>query len=113
MTDYSEEVMNLISKHKYNGFEWWKSIKLLSFEANLTDEEMKEELSGCRDLHFIEKQKRNGEIRYTLYFVYGRRSGRFYVITFRSKIRVITVHQMGSKTLNKYFRRRFKKNENI
>jgi len=50
----------------------------------------------------IEKQERNGEIRYALYFVYSGKKGRVYVLTFKEKIRVITIYPLGRKTLSKY-----------
>ena len=108
--DYSNEVIALIEDFKDRGFEWGKDLKLLCFQSNLSKTEMIQEILNHKNLYFTQKQDHDEEIRYTLYFVYNKSRCRFYVITFRSKIRVITVHVIGRRTLRRYFKKRFKKN---
>ncbi len=107
--DYSKEVKVKINEFKEKGFEFGKSEKYLSHRAGISFKEMEAELENCKDLVFADRRDAGGEVRYTLYFVYNKRKGRAYAITFRGKIRVITAFPLGRKTLNKYNRQRFKK----
>jgi len=107
--DYSNEVKTLLNSFKERGFEFGKPMKLLNFKSGLFENEMKEELFNFDYLVFTEKQDRSKEIRYALYFVYNKRKGRVFVITFRNKIRIITIYPLGQKTLKKYYKRKFKK----
>ena len=113
LKDYSKEVKKLIKEFSKKGFEFGKPIKLLSFENNLTEEEMKEEILNCKDLEFTAKQSIRGEIRYALYFVYSNSRGRVYVLTFRDRIRVITIFPLGRTTLRKYQRKKFKNDKSL
>ncbi len=109
--DFSSEVKKWIADFKERGFEFGKSEAYLKHRIRIGFEEMKFEISECNKLVFTGKREINGEIRYTLYFVYSKKKGRAYALTFRNKIRVITAFPLGKRTLNKYFRQRFKKSE--
>jgi len=107
--DYSSELKKKINKYIKNhfSFEYGKSQQYLSHRIGLSIEEIESELKNCKNLVFTYKRETNGEIRYTLYFIYSKHSGRVYVLTFRDKIRVITAFPLGRRTLKKYFRRKF------
>jgi uncharacterized DUF497 family protein len=109
MKDYSEELRGLIQEYKDNGFEYGKPKSYLEFRNGCSIEEMEKELIKLNDLKFTEKQIKEGEKRYKVYYVYTKRRGRVYVLTFRKKIRIITIYPLGPGTLNKYNRARFKK----
>lgn len=109
--DYSKEAKDKIDKLKKEGFEFGKSEKYLTHRVGISFKEMQKELEDCKDLVFTDKHKINGEIRYTLYFIYSKRKGRAYAITFRDKIRVITAFPLGRRTLNRYNKQRFKKSK--
>lgn len=108
MNDYSEEVKRLIKEFKEKGFEYGKPKDYLEFRNGCSIEDLEKELLEQKDLKFTERQIREGEKRYKLYYVYNKRKGRVYVITFRSKIRIITIYTLGPGTLNKYNKTRFK-----
>ncbi|MCK5624316.1 hypothetical protein KAI04_00560 [Candidatus Pacearchaeota archaeon] len=64
--------------------------------------EIKKELLNCNSLKVANKEKISGETRYTLYFIYTRRKGTRYTITFRGeKIRLITTIPLGKKSIQK------------
>ena len=107
--DYSSYVKDKINELYSLGIDYGKSKKLLSFKGNINEEDIKKELLNFQYLTFTEKQIRNGEVRYVLYFVYSKKRGRVFVITFRDKIRLITIYPLGKTTLQKYFQKRFKK----
>lgn len=107
--NYSKEVKNLLNKFITKGFEFGKPIRLLSFKSGLTKQEIIKEIFNFDYLGFTEKQNIADEIRYVLYFVYSRKRGRAFVITFRRKIRIITIFTLGSHTLRKYYKKKFKK----
>ena len=107
--DHSNEARDLLNSFKRKGFEFGKPMKLLTFKSNLEEEEIKREIFNFDYLVFTDKQNRSKEIRYVLYFVYDKKKGRVFVITFRDKIRVITIYSLGQKSLKKYYKRKFKK----
>lgn len=109
--DYSEEIKERIAELKEKGFEFGKSQEYLKHRVGASFEEMQRELESCDKLIFTDRREVDGEVRYTLYFVYNKRKGRVYAITFRDKIRVITVFPLGRRTLNKYYKQRFKKSK--
>ena len=109
MKDYSKEIKELIEKYKEKEFEYGKPIDFLLSRIKASKKEVEEEIINCKDLKFVEKQERKGEVRYVLYFVYSRSNGRAYVITFTNKIIIITIYPLGRKTLKKYRKGRFKK----
>lgn len=109
MRDSSEEVQNLIEDYKNSGFEYGKSLDYLEWRLGCSKEEMEKQILAMKDLVFTQKQKREEETRYKLYYVYNKRKGRAYIITFRDKIRVVTAFPLGPHTLNKYHKTRFKK----
>ena len=110
--DYSEEVKKILNDFVKKGFEFGKPLKLLSFKSGLTEEEIKKEIYNFDYLIFTDKQ--NGdEIRYALYFVYNKKKGRVFVITFRDKVRIITIYPLGQNSLKKYHKRKFKKDNSL
>ena len=74
--------------------------KKLAFQALKLAEEI---------LEFVEKQFREEEARYALYFIYSGARGRVYVLRFTDKIRIVTVYPLGRTTLKNYNRGKFKK----
>ncbi len=112
--DCSKEVKKLLSNFKQKGIEFGKPIKLLSFKSGgLTEEQIEEELFNFDFLKLSYKQNRNDEARYILYFVYTKKFGRAFVITFREKIRIITIFPLGKHTLKKYYKNKFKKEKEV
>lgn len=112
--NYSEEIKTLLNKFISIGFEFGKPIKLLSFKSGgLTEEQIKKELFNFDFLEFSHKQNREGEIRYVLYFIYTKKKGRAFVITFREKIRIVTIFPLGYHTLKKYYRNKFKREKEL
>jgi len=108
--NYSDEVKILISKHSSKGFEFGKPTNYLFYRnKGLTAEMVFKELKTGENLKYTKKENVEEEIRYTLYFVHKRSKGRAYCITFREKIRIITIFPLGRRTLNKYNKKRFKK----
>ncbi|MBS3092259.1 hypothetical protein J4466_02460 [Candidatus Pacearchaeota archaeon] len=110
MENYSMEVKEKIKEYKNKGFEFGKSERYLSHRISLSIKEVEDELNECKRLGYTHKKKVDGEIRYTLYFIYNKNHGRAYVLTFRDKIRIITAFPLGRKTLKKYFKRFINKN---
>lgn len=101
--DYSNEVRDLIQKHKKGDISFGKSLNFLLSRIKLNQEEVEEEIFNCNNLVFTEKQIRNEEIRFALYFVYSRKRGRKYILTFKeNKLKIITAFPLGRKTLKKY-----------
>jgi hypothetical protein len=101
--DYSNEVKEIIQQHDKGDVEYGKDLNFLVHRLKASKEEIDEEILKCDNLAFTEKQMRVNEIRYALFFVYSKRKGRKYVITFReSKLRIITIFPLGKKTLRKY-----------
>lgn len=107
--DYSEELKNLIKKYKKEDIEYGKPLDYLLFRNKAAKEKIEKEIFECKNLEFTEKQERNREIRYVLYFVYSRKKGRAYILKFNKKIRVITIYPIGKRTLRRYRKKRFKK----
>jgi len=68
--------------------------------VKLLRQEIEEEIINCKNLSFTEKQVKDNEIRYALFFIYTKRRGRKYIITFRNGgIRIITIFPLGRKTI--------------
>jgi len=108
MKNYSEEIKELIKKHLNKGFEYGKPIEYLEFRNGCTKEDFERELKELINLEFTEKQIKEGEKRYKLYFVYSRKTSRVYVLTFREKIRIISIYPLGKSTIKKYNQVKFK-----
>ena len=108
-----DELKNLLENYKEKGIRYGKPLKLLLERNDTTEEEVNKELFSLINLEHIEKQEKDGEIRYVLFFVYNKRRGRQYVLTFREKIIVVTLFPFGRKTLLKYRKRRFIKFKRI
>ncbi len=101
--NYSNEVKEIIERYKKEDIEYGKDLNFFVRRLKVTKEEIDEEILKCDNLSFTEKQIKENEIRYALFFVYTKRKGRKYVITFRgSKLRIITIFPLGKKTLRKY-----------
>lgn len=105
-----DEFRGLIEKYKDSGFEYGKEISYLEKRNSCSIKEINDEILFLSNVAKIEKQTKGGEDRYAVFFVYSRNKGRAYAVTFRDKIRIITTYPIGRKTLKKYFRKRFKKN---
>lgn len=104
--DYSGEVKELIRKYKKEQIVFGKTLDFISARIKISKEEIEEEILNCNSLVFTEKQTKNDEERYALYFVYSRKRGRKYVITFRDNVlRIITIFNLGRKTLKKYVKK--------
>ena len=100
--NYKEEVTNLIQKYKKQDIEFGKDINILLRRIKATKEEVETEILTHNNLVHVEKQEKDKEIRYGLYYLYSRKKGRKYVITFRDKLRIITIIPLGKRTLKKY-----------
>jgi hypothetical protein len=101
--DYSNEVKEIIKLYKKENIEYGKDLNFFVRRLKITEEKIDEEILKCDNLSFTEKQIREDELRYALFFVYSKRKGRKYVITFRdAKLRIITIFPLGKKTLRKY-----------
>jgi len=109
MKNYSEEMRELINRYKAKGFEYGKPISYLEFRNGCSKEEWEKELLELKELEFTEQQINENEKRYKLYFVYSRKSGRVYVLTFREKIRIISIYPLGKSTVKRYHQVKFKK----
>jgi len=107
--DYSKSVKSMLIKMKERGIEFGKPIPFMESESGMSEEEIRKGLFNFDELEFTEKQDHDGETRYALYFVHNRRKGHRFVITFREKIRLITVFPLGRHTLAKYYKKKFKK----
>ena len=105
--DYSEEIRELIKKHKKEDIKYAKPLDYLLHRNNLTKEQIEKDLFSCDNLNKVIKQERNEEIRYLLYFVYTKKRGRAYVLHLNERLVIITIYPLGKKTLSKYVRRRF------
>ena len=99
--DYSEELKEMIKKHKDKGFRYAKPIDFLLERISDTKENIEKELIDFKGLKFCEKQERKGETRYLLYYIYSNRNERVYAIAFEDKIVIITIFPIGKKTLKK------------
>ena len=109
MKDYVEELKRLIEKYKKKGFEYGKPINYLEWRNGCSIKEMERELLEFKDIKFVEKQIKDKEKRYKTYHVYSSKRGRAYVITFRNKIRIITIYPLGPHTIRRYHKAKFKK----
>ena len=105
--NYSKEVKEFI-KSCDKEIVFGKPLELLCWRNRCTLEDIKEDLFK-REANYVHLQNRDNETRYILYHIYSEKKGRAYVITFRgNKIRVITIYPIGTKTLIRYKKRRFK-----
>lgn len=109
MQDYSDELRDLFNKYKNRGFEYGKPVDYLEFRNGCSIEEMERELLEFKDLKFVERQLRDGDKRYKTYHIYSNSKGRVYVVTFTSKIRIITIYPLGESTTKRYRKAKLKK----
>jgi predicted kinase len=101
--DCSDEVKDLVKKYKKEDIVFGKPLDLLLSRVKIDKAEVEEEILSCDNLSLVEKQIKDSEIRYKLFFVYSRKKGREYVVTFRdNNLRIITIFPLGRKTLKKY-----------
>ena len=105
--DYSETLKKLIKNYKKEDIVYVKPLDILLSRIKATKEEIEEELMNLKNLEFTEKQEKDEETRYVLFFVHSKRKGRVYVITFTNKIKLITIFPIGRKTLRRYRKKRF------
>jgi len=104
-----EEFVSLMRKYSKENVEFGKDLDYLCFRNNCKKENFLEDLFSYETLKVVVKQKRNGEERFVLYYIYSERRGRVYVFKFYpEKIRIITIYPIGNKTLRKYNKRKFK-----
>ena len=107
--DFSEQVKELIGKYEKEQIKFAKNKEILLKRIKASESEVKEEILGCENLEYTEKQKKDNEARYVLFFVYSKKRGRIYVLTFSgSELIIITTFPMGRKTLIRYRKKRFK-----
>ena len=101
--NYSEDVRDLIKKYKKGDIVFGKNIDFLLKRVEISKKDIEEEIVKCENLSFAKKQIKDNETRYALFFVYSKRKGRQYVITFRDKeLRIITVFPLGRRTIKRY-----------
>lgn len=104
--DLIDDIKNRIKQYKRENIVFGKPLEFILLRLHTTKEEIEDEILSCRDLTFVEKQKRGVEERYSLFFIYSRRKGRVYVITFRDNfLRIVTAFPLGRKTLRKYHKK--------
>lgn len=107
-----KDFLVILKKYKPNNVEFGKDLEYLCFRNNCTKEELIKEILSLDNLSFVIEQKRQGEDRFVLYFIYHKSKGRVYVLRFYpEKIRIVTIFPIGKRTLNKYFKQKFKKEE--
>lgn len=105
-----EELIEIIKKYTPEDIVFGKDAEYLCFRNNCSIQEFIEEIFSFKNLEIVIKQNRDNEERFALYFIYSKSKGRAYILRFYpEKIRVITIFPMGKRTLNKYFKRKFKK----
>ncbi len=97
--DYFEEVKELLRNYELDDIEYGKPLNLLLSRIKVSKEEVQKELLQHHNLVYTEKQERGGEVRYALFFIYSNGKGRLYTITFRNKIRVITIIPLGKTSV--------------
>lgn len=108
-----EEFKKILVKYKRENIEFGKDLNYLCFRNSGSKEEFIDEIFSLENLELINKQERNKEERFALYFIYSKSKGRVYVLRFYlENIRVVTIFPIGKKTLNKYFKRKLKKEKN-
>jgi hypothetical protein len=107
--DYTEEVKKLVKKYNKEDIEYHKPLKYLCQRNSLTQEEIEEAIMSCKGISLTELQEKPYETRYALFFVYNKRKGKCFVLTFDDKITVVTIYPMGRKTILRYKKKRFKK----
>lgn len=101
--DCSEEVKKLTERYKKEDIIFGKSLDFLLYRIKVGKEDIENEILSCNNLSFAQKQVKDGETRYALFFIYSKRKGRKYIITFRNNnLRIITIFPLGRKTLKRY-----------
>ena len=104
-----DDFVRILRRYNPESVEFGKDLAYLCFRNNASKEEFVNEIFSPENLQIIEKQEINNEERFALYFIYSKTRGRVYILRFYSeKIRVITIFPLGRRTLNKYFKRKFK-----
>jgi len=105
--DSIKEFEILLKNYSKDDIVFGKIEKYILNRINASKEEVINELFSGENLKFVEKQEKNNETRYALFFVYSKRKGRVYVINFGKELRIITAYPIGRKTLSKYKKKRF------
>ena len=108
-----EEIKKLLKKYARENIIFGKKKEYILERVGTTEEEIIEELQSTEDLEFVEKQLREGETRYALFFVYSKKKGRVYVITLSDKLKIITAYPLGKRTLSRYHKGRFIKSKGV
>ena len=73
--NYSSEVKEIIKSYKKEDIEYGKGLDFFIKRLKVKKDEIDNEILACENLFFTEKQLRNNEVRYALFFVYSRRKG--------------------------------------
>lgn len=108
-----EEFQKILAKYSKENVEFGKDLDYLCFRNNSSKEEFIEEIFSLEHLELINRQEKDKEERFALYFIYSKSRGRVYVLRFYpERIRVITIFPIGKRTLKKYFKRKLKKDKN-
>ncbi|MBI4116240.1 hypothetical protein HY449_00685 [Candidatus Pacearchaeota archaeon] len=105
--DSIKEFEILLKNYSKDDIVFGKIEKYILDRINASKEEVIKELFSGENLKFVEKQERNNETRYALFFVYSKRKGRVYVAGLGEEFRIITAYPIGRKTLSKYKKKRF------
>jgi len=75
-------------------------------KRNFDEKKLIQDLLAFKDVKYVEKQVRiyqnKPEKRYKIYMVYSKNIGRVYCVRFNDILKIITVHKLGRKTLNKW-----------
>ncbi|MBT4651761.1 hypothetical protein HOC13_04550 [Candidatus Woesearchaeota archaeon] len=105
-------ILKEIKRYKRENIYFGKTFEIVKKQHSDIPSEriLKNILIEGKNLEFAEIQEISKETRYTLYFVFSEKNGIRYSLTFRDKkVRIITVHKIGKRTLKKYYKKRFKK----
>ena len=95
--DSIKEFEILLKNYSKDDIVFGKIEKYILNRINASKEEVINELFSGENLKFVEKQEKNNETRYALFFVYSKRKGRVYVINFGKELRIITAFLLEEK----------------
>ena len=85
--DSIKEFEILLKNYSKDDIVFGKIEKYILNRINASKEEVINELFSGENLKFVEKQEKNNETRYALFFVYSKRKGRVYVVKFGRELR--------------------------
>jgi len=100
--NYLNFIKKEVKKYSQEKIELGKTAEFHIKRGGKSLSEIKDEILNCNFLKAVSKEEISGEVRYTLYFIYTKRRGIRYTITFRgNKLRLITTIPLGRRTLQK------------